>query len=156
MMSGDADVRALLDKQAINELEHRLCSLLDSFQLERMTQEVFADNGSDDHGAGPVVGRAAILEWYRDATRNVAATSHNVSNIVIELEGDIAVVHSNVISWTWTVERADGNPLHGADYALSVRYRDEVSRYTEGWRIDRRQLVANTSKSGYAMILALG
>lgn len=151
------DVRRLLDHQEITEVQHRLCALVDSFELERMVQEVFAENGSDDHGGGPVVGRQAILEWYRDSTRNVAAIAHNVTNITIELDGDTADVTSNVISWTWTVEKSvDGDPMRGADYALSVRYFDRMSRHSEGWRIDSRRLVANTSKTGQAMVVAVG
>lgn len=155
-MGLESDVRRLLDHQEIVTVQHRLCALIDAFDLERMVEEIFAPEGWDDHGTGPVVGRPALLEWYRQSTRNLAAVSHNVTNLVVDLDGDRAVVHSNVISWTWTLEKADGDPLHTADYALSVRYRDHMSRHPEGWRIDSRELLANTSKTGYAMVLAVG
>ena len=155
-MSLETDLQALIDRQAIVDLQHRLCHLIDTFQLRRIVDEIYAPNGSDDHGQGPVVGREAILAWYEDSTRNVAAIAHNVCNVMVELRGDKATMTSNVISWTWVMDRADGDIMHTADYALSIRYIDELTKYPEGWLIDSRLLVSNVSKTGYATIVALG
>jgi hypothetical protein len=133
-----------------------MCYLIDSFQIQRLVDEVYAPDGSDDHGGGPVVGRDAIRDWYLDSTHNVASIAHNIANVVVELDGDHATMHSNVISWTWTVSNADLGPMRPADYALSVSYRDRLTRYPEGWRIDARVLESNVSKSGEAHIVALG
>lgn len=155
-MPTEQELQELVDRQAITDLNHKLCYLIDTFQLERMVNEVFAVDGSDDHGAGPVRGREAILEWYKDSTNNVAAIAHNVANVLVDVRGDEATMYSNVISWTWVLERADDDVMHTADYALSVRYIDELTKYAEGWRIDSRVLVPNVSKTGYATIVALG
>jgi len=155
-VSLEETVRQLSDKQAIVDLNHRLCHLIDSFELDRMVEEVFAVDGSDDHGEGPVVGRAAIRAWYEDSTANVAAVSHNICNAIVEVEGDHASMRSNVITWTWMLATAERGPLRAADYGLSLTYVDELSRYPEGWRIDSRLLVSNVSKVGSASIVAVG
>jgi len=149
-------VKGLADKQAIVELNHRLCYLIDSFQLGRMVEEVFAENARDDHGEGPVVGRQAIQAWYEGSTAHVAAVSHNICNALVELDGDRASMRSNVIVWTWMLTTADRGPLRGADYGLSLTYLDELARYPDGWRIDSRLLVSNVTKAASASIITVG
>jgi hypothetical protein len=136
-------VRELLDRQAIVDVLHRYCHLVDVQQLDRMVEEVFAPDGSDDHGEGPVVGRRAIRDWFVDNTANIAGNAHNISNVMIELDGDRATMRSTVTSWTWTREHSGAGALRPADYVLVLNYVDELSRYPEGWRIDRRVLVSN-------------
>lgn len=156
MASTDEMLRELLDRREIEELIYKLAELIDSFQLERMVEEIYAPDGSDDHGGGPVVGRQAVLDWYRDSTANIAAVSHNMCNLIIDLDGDRAEVKSNVISWSWVMSNNDAGPMRPADYALSLSYRDKVSRYPEGWRVDERVLVSNVNKTGEPMLMAMG
>jgi hypothetical protein len=149
-------VRELADRAEIEALLHKLCLLVDSFELERLVNEVYAMDGSDDHGGGPVVGRTAIRAWYEDSTRNVAAMAHNISNLVVTIDGDRATAHSNVVAWIWTMANAPAGRMRNVDYALSLRYVDELSRYAEGWRVDRRALVPNVSKTGDPYLVAIG
>jgi hypothetical protein len=155
-MSPEETVRQLADKQAIVELNHRLCHLIDSFQLDRMVEEVFAVDACDDHGEGPVRGRDAIRAWYEGSTANVASVSHNICNAIVELDGDRASMRSNVIVWSWMLSSADRGPLRAADYGLSLNYLDELTRYEEGWRIDSRVLVSHVSKAGTASVVTVG
>lgn len=155
-MELEDDVRWLVDRQRIVDLKHRWCHLVDSFQLERLVEETYAADGIDDHGEGPVQGRDAIRAWYEDSTRNVAAVAHNISNIVVEIDGDTARMRSNVITLTWTMASADGGPQRSIDYGLSLAYDDALSRYPEGWRFDRKVLVSNTSKDGGSHVVAFG
>ncbi len=141
-MSLEAAVRELVDRQAILDVLHSYCYLVDTKDLDSMVEEVFAADGSDDHGEGPVVGREAIRDWFVTNIANLAGNSHNISNVMIELDGDHAKMRSTVTSWAWTRENSDGNPLRPADYVLVLNYVDELSRHPEGWRIDTRVLVA--------------
>ena len=142
-MSIENDVRELLDRQRIADVLHRYCYLVDVQDLDRMVEEVFAPDGSDDHGEGPVVGREAIRDWFVVNTANIAGNAHNISNVMIELDGDHATMRSTVTSWTWTRANSNGDPLRPADYVLVLNYVDRLSRHPEGWRIDRRVLVSN-------------
>jgi hypothetical protein len=152
----EEDVRYLVDRQDIVDVLHRWCQFVDSFQLDRLVEETYAKDGIDDHGGGPVQGRDAIRAWYEDSTRNVAAIAHNISNVIVEVDGDRARMRSNVISWTWTMANAEVGPLRNVDYALSLSYLDELTRYPEGWRFDSKVLVSNTSKTDHAHLVALG
>jgi hypothetical protein len=155
-LSLEDDVRRLTDRQDIVDLLHNMCALIDAFEIDRLVEEVYAPDGSDDHGGGPVKGTDGLREWYLDSTRNVAAIAHNIANVVVDLDGDSASVRSNVISWTWVMSNNEAGPMRPADYALSVSYHDKLTRYPQGWRIDERVLVSNVSKSGAAHIIALG
>lgn len=155
-MSLEDDVRWLKDRQEIVDLLHHMCYLIDTFQIDRLVDEVYAPDGSDDHGGGPVVGREALHAWYTDSTRNVAAIAHNLSNVVVELDGDEARVRSNVVTWTWVMSNNHLGPMRPADYGLSVSYEDKLTRYPAGWRVDARVLVSNVSKSGAAHVVAFG
>jgi SnoaL-like domain len=158
MSSLEEAVRRLEDRQTITDLNHHLCQLIDSFQLQRMVDEVFAPDGSDDHGGGPVVGRDAIRAWYEDSTANVETVAHNLCNVVVEFhdDGDRATMRSNVITHTWTMANAGGDRNRPCDYSLSLAYVDKLTRYREGWRIDSRTLVAHPSKSGDSHVVAAG
>lgn len=155
-MSLEQTVRRLADKQEILDLNHRLCHLIDSFELGRLVREVFAENASDDHGQGPVVGRDAIRAWYEGSTANVASVSHNICNAIVEIDGDHATMRSNVIVWSWMLSTADRGPLRPADYGLSLIYLDELTRCPEGWRIESRVLLSNLSKTGSANVITVG
>lgn len=155
-MSLEKDVRYLIDRQAVVDVLHRYCELVDAQDHDAMVREVFAADGSDDHGEGPVKGREAIAEWFRDATANIAANAHNVSNVTVEIDGDTARMQSRVTSWTWTMDNSDRGPLRPADYVVSVSYHDELTRYQEGWRIDRRVLVPHGAKPGHQQVLGAG
>ncbi len=155
-MSLEDDVRYLIDRQAVVDVLHTYCHLVDAQDHDAMVEQVFAPDGSDDHGEGPVQGREAIAEWFREATANIASNAHNVSNVMVEIDGDKARMTSRVTSWTWTMESLAGGTQRPADYVVSVSYHDELTRYPEGWRIDRRVLVPHGSQTGHPTVLGLG
>jgi hypothetical protein len=155
MNSSDA-LDLLLERQAITDLLTQLCHYVDTFQLDALVEEVYALDGSDDHGRGPVVGRQAIKAWYEDSTANVASIAHNISNVWIELDERSAIARSNVIAWVWTMATADQGTTRVADYALSLRYFDKIRKYDEGWRIQERVLVPNVTKTGDPYLMAIG
>jgi Flp pilus assembly protein TadG len=155
-MSLEDDVRYLIDRQAVVDVLHTYCELVDAQDHDAMVEKVFAADGSDDHGEGPVAGRAAIAEWFREATANIASNAHNVSNVIVEIDGDKARMRSRVTSWTWTMGSLEGGTQRPADYVVSVSYHDELTRYPEGWRIDRRVLVPHGSVTGHPTVLGLG
>jgi hypothetical protein len=155
-VSLEDDVRWLVERQKIVDLLHHWCYLVDSFQLQRLVDETYAVDGIDDHGEGPVQGRDAVRAWYEDSTANVAAVAHNITNVVVDLDGDHATMRSNVITVTWTMANSDRGPQRAMDYGLSLSYDDELTRYPEGWRFDKKVLVSNTSKDGDAHIVAFG
>jgi hypothetical protein len=54
------------------------------------------------------------------------------------------------------METVEAGALRPADYVVSVSYHDELTRYPQGWRIDRRVLVPHGSEMGRPTVLGLG
>jgi hypothetical protein len=143
-MSIEDDVRELVERQAIVDVIQKYCYYVDLQDFDTMVQEVFAADGTDHHGERVVEGRQAIRDWFvEEGTANLAATAHAITNVIVERDGEHARMRSLVTSWAWTHESADAGGLRPADYALSVGYDDQLTKYPEGWRVDRRVVTRN-------------
>jgi hypothetical protein len=143
-MSLEQQVNDLVERHAIEDVILKYCYYVDMQDFDTMVQEVFSPDGSDHHGERTVSGRQAIRDWFvEEGTANLAATAHAISNVMIERDGEKAKMLSLVTSWAWTRENSDRGPMRPADYAMSVRYDDELSKRPEGWRIDRRVVISN-------------
>lgn len=143
-MSTEDDIRDLVEHKAITEVLHKYCYYLDNKEFDKMVDEIYADDGSDDHGAGPVKGRDALYDWFsNDVSANMAASAHTMTNILIERDGDRATVRSQVTAFVWTRETSEKGNRRPADYVMSVGYRDRLSKYPKGWRIDERVVTWN-------------
>jgi hypothetical protein len=151
-MSIEDDVRDLVERQAIVDVINDYCYYVDLRDFDTMVEKVWAVDGSDAHGERVVRGRKAIRDWYQEeGTVNLAANVHAITNVMVERDGDHAKMLSTVTSWAWTKESAHKGSLRPADYATSSKYNDELSKYPEGWRIDRRVVSSNGES-----ILAVG
>jgi hypothetical protein len=143
-MSIEDDVHELIERQAIVDVIQKYCYYVDQQDFDAMVEEVFAADGTDNHGERVVHGRQAIRDWFvEEGTSNLAATAHAITNVIVERDGDHARMRSLVTSWAWTRESTDAGGLRPADYALSVGYDDQLTKYPEGWRIDRRVVTSN-------------
>jgi hypothetical protein len=143
-MAIEDDVRELVERQAIEDVLLKYCHYVDLQDFDTMVEEVFTPDGTDHHGERVVQGREAIRDWFvQEGTANLAATSHAITNVMIERDGESARMRSMVTSWAWTRESADGGAMRPADYALSVGYDDQLSKGSEGWRIHTRVLTSN-------------
>jgi hypothetical protein len=133
------DVRELVERQAIVDVINDYCHYVDLKDFDTMVEKVWAPDGSDAHGERLVKGREAIRDWYeREGTSNLSSNVHAISNVMVQRDGERATMISLVLSWAWTKETDGAGPLRPADYATASRYNDELSKYPEGWRIDRR------------------
>ena len=129
--SGDMD----RDRIEITRLLYRYCAMLDSMELELVT-ELFTrdcvviygpDERMQSHGAENLAGSLRRLGRF-------AHTSHHLSNVELDFEGpDEARGRSYVIAWH---QHPDGRMQ-----TLYAEYHDRFVRTDGGWRIaERRQL----------------
>lgn len=122
----------LLDKQAITEVLYRYCRGVDRGDRELLAS-VYHDDGIDDHGFWKGLGKdfaAFINDMSRDSgSRNC---QHMISNVLIELDGDVAYVesYSDAVRDTGTHRES-----------IQTRYLDRFERRGGEWRIAHRLVV---------------
>lgn len=130
----EQQMRALLDKQAITEVLHRYCRAIDRYDASLLAS-VYHEDAMDYHGVynGPIAG---FVEALRGKPGLYVATSHKVSNILIELDGDVARSET-YLNAMHRRETADGL----VDDFLHCRYLDRFERRNGEWRIAKRTVV---------------
>jgi hypothetical protein len=130
------------DRLAIQDIVILYGHLHDSKQPERITDAIFTADAVIDFGTGPVVGNEAIRGFFASFA-GIMGTSHNISNLIVEGDGDNARCQSHCMAWHW-LERppVDGQPsLHPADTLAVGGYQDELRRTPDGWRISNRRAI---------------
>lgn len=127
----------LSDVRAIKDILHLFCELLDTNQPQRIGNEIFTADGIDDHGSGIIVGRDSLNAYFMQVRESVRGSMHNLSNIIIEIDGDTASARSNVLAWMWYGLRS---PVEPADCVLMGSYVDQLRRESDGWRISDRRV----------------
>lgn len=133
-------VAALADKQAITEALLRYCHGVDRCDLE-LLKSAFWEDGSVDYGTTKAPSHA-FCEGLIPALRGMTSTMHNVSNILIELDGKSASAMSNCVAYH-QVPGADG-PL---ELIAGGRYLDTFENRGGEWRILERIYVFDWSRT---------
>jgi hypothetical protein len=119
----------LLAKQAITEVLYRYCHAVDRID-PALGAQIWHEDGLalyDDvfEGTG-----AGFIDYVFEIHRNCDATSHQLTNILIEVDGDRADSESYV---TACIRAA------GVDVIVRGRYLDTWSCRSGKWRIDQRR-----------------
>jgi hypothetical protein len=135
------EIRALLDKQSIYEVLVRYCRGVDRCD-EGLIRSAFHDDSYDDHGywKGPGHDLAPFLA---DRLKKAnSATTHSITNVLIELDGDVARSEAQVYA---TLIRRGSDPVETD--VVGARYLDRLSRRAGTWRIEHRIVVLDWRKT---------
>jgi SnoaL-like protein len=128
-------IQALLDKQSIYEVLVRYCRGVDRCD-EDLIRSAFHENSYDDHGYWRGPGHE-LAPFLADRLRKAnSATTHSITNVLIELDGDLARSESQVHA---TLIRKGSDPVE-VD-VVGARYLDRLSRRDGRWRIEHRIVV---------------
>jgi hypothetical protein len=131
-----AELRQMLDRQAISDLLHEYCTCADINDPDGIAA-CFTPDCVADYGPGVGPPSRGTASRRREAARDLAlfsATSHHLSNIVIRFEGDDRASASSALM-AWHRPAAGGD-----DWTLWARYEDIVVRTADGWRIQERRM----------------
>jgi SnoaL-like domain len=133
----EQDVRKLKDRVEIEDMIYRYCRAVDRMD-GALLKSVFHEDSVDDHGRFKGSGHA-----FADMTMSILPkmhfTAHHVTNVLIELEGDIAHVESYFIA-----TQIAGDPQrHETVYG---RYVDRFERRNAEWKIAKRLLVLDWTR----------
>jgi SnoaL-like domain len=122
-------VEIVMDKQAITEVLYRYCHAVDRIDPELASQIWHPDGLAHYEGIFEGTGRQ-FIDFVFESHRQADATSHQLTNMLIDVDGDRASSESYVTACI----RAGGN-----DIVVRGRYSDTWSRRAGQWRIDDRR-----------------
>jgi uncharacterized protein (TIGR02246 family) len=128
--AADTALRRLLDRAEIEQRKHAYLRAADDADPERMVARFTPDCTASYAPGQPVIeGRDSLREWYAHRIGDVVSSSHHLSNLEVEFDGDdTAHVRAYLYSW----QRYDDFPEHG-DRHCWARYVDTWVRTRDGW-----------------------
>jgi hypothetical protein len=133
----------LSDRLAVQDVVILYAHLLDSGQHDRLAAEIFAPDAVLDLGSAVLSGREAII-GYLTGFSGLLGTSHNVSNFIVEIDGDRARCQSHCLAWHWMKqpEQPDGPDILAADILAVGGYQDVMRRDGGRWLIEHRVMLS--------------
>lgn len=132
------DPATMADRMAVEQCIYMYAHLLDSKQYDRIAAEVFTEDGDIDFGGQPARGRAEIEATVMGLTGMLKGCSHNISNIIVEVNGDEARATCKVMAWHW-FNNPEGGDFDPTDLLAVGGYQDRLRRTDAGWRIYQRR-----------------
>jgi hypothetical protein len=130
----DDQLRGLLDREAIRERIYRYCRAVDRLDIP-LGRSIFHEDSYADYEMYKGPGRDAI-DWICERHLNFLGHSHQVSNILIDLDGDRAGSEAYV---TASLRLMRERRLQQITYLC--RYVDRWSRRGGVWGIDDRKVM---------------
>lgn len=135
-MADDAELQAVVDKQAIRDLIYTYCRAVDRIDVP-LGHSIWHDDGYADYGASYYQGPGkGVIDTICRHHQGLLSHSHQVTNILIELDGDRAGSEAYVYG-TMRLER-DGKLRQLGVWA---RYLDAWERRDGRWGLARRKVV---------------
>lgn len=128
-----AELQTLLDREAIRDCLYRYCRGIDRADADTLASAYWPD-ATDRHGAyqGSAAGFIAqALPRLQEGGRRV----HQISNILIELHGEVAAVESSFIALQ------SGARKPAQETFLCGRYVDRFEKRAGQWRVAQRTVV---------------
>lgn len=129
------------DRSEIEDLQARYLFALD-FGDPQAYASTFTEDGVLDYGAGEIEGREAIADVVSDegapedntgdSDLRPAAGRHNITNIVLEIDGDTAVGRA------YWFHMGNDNPDRAAQLNSFGHYEDELRKVDGEWLFSKR------------------
>ncbi len=135
-MANEAEIQALVDKQAIRDLIYTYCRAVDRLDVP-LGHSIWHEDGYADYGQGYYQGPGrGVIDTICQHHLGLLSHSHQVANILIELDGDEAGSESYVTG-SMRMER------EGKLYHIGVwgRYLDRWQRREGRWGLLHRVVV---------------
>ena len=138
-MSGAAHdpMQVLLDEAEIRRVLYRYVRGIDRHDPE-LVRSCYHHDADDNHGNFSGT-RDEFVAWAAEDTAQYAFTSHHLTNIIIEVCGDAALVETYPI----TANGADTAAGTGKDFMGGARYIDRFEKRDGSWLIAERHVVTD-------------
>ena len=137
------EMQWLLDRQAIRDVLSRYCRGLD--RMDRPLADTVWHEGGTAFYDGIFEGTGAgFLDWVWESHAAMDRHSHQITNVLIELDGDRATSESYVTVVLWTKPDAEGNQL---ELVGRGRYLDRWEKRDGAWGITERTHLLDMSSA---------
>lgn len=134
-------VQELLDRQQITEALYTYCRAVDRVDRE-LGYSIWNEGAEVDYGEAIFIGSArGVIDHICDSHLHGIAHSHQIANVIIELDGERARSEAYVNS---AMRMMRGDALLQVN--TRGRYLDRWSKRNDRWGIDRRIFVADLSE----------
>jgi len=142
-MTSESSLQELLDKQAIRDVLSRYCRGLDRMD-KTMADAVWWEGGTAFYdGIFEGTGHG-FIEWVWEAHAAMERHSHQITNVLVELDGETATSEAYVTVVLWTQPDAKGKQL---ELIGRGRYLDRWSKREGVWAIDHRTHLLDMSST---------
>ena len=125
------------DRLAIMDKIYRYCRSVDRLDVP-VGHSVFHEDSHADFGASYVGTGRGWIDFICEEHKRFLHHSHQVTNVIIELDGDKAGSESYVFA---TLERQDGDKV--LQHEFWARYIDSWSKRNGDWAVDRRECIVD-------------
>ena len=125
-------LETVADRQSITELLYRYCRSVDRID-EKLGHSIWHEGGVADYGDFYQGDGRGVIDFICAQHRHTLYHSHQMSNIIIELEGDRAGSESYVTA-NLRIQRGD----QIQQMTVWSRYVDQWSRRAGRWGLDKR------------------
>lgn len=128
-------LQTLADRQAITDQIYRYCRSVDRLDVA-LGHSIWHEDGVADYGDIYQGSGRGVIDFICESHLQLLHHSHQVSNILIDLQGDRAGSESYA-----TVNLRLGGQDKVQQITVWVRYIDAWSRRDGDWRLDKRQTI---------------
>ncbi|MAT50457.1 MAG: hypothetical protein CMK32_04650 [Porticoccaceae bacterium] len=131
------DLDTLIAKEQIRDLVYTYCRAIDRKDFDLLHQ-LYHPGAGDEHGCNPSGTAKEFFEILPDMMVAAEALQHNITNLLIKVEGDYAEGEAYLMAHT--VVNFGGEHygiLHGG------RYLDKYERRNGVWKFTHRRVVAD-------------
>ncbi|WP_419924695.1 nuclear transport factor 2 family protein [Candidatus Poriferisocius sp.] len=136
-------LEALVAKQAITEVIYGYCRALDRMDKDA-AYEVWHADGTADYGEDIFKGTGRrFVDWVWTAHAAMSTHSHQITNVLIQVDGSRAASEAYVTVALRTLPFGDAAEV--ADIFARGRYLDQWSRRDGRWAIDHRDFITDHS-----------
>lgn len=135
-----AEIRQLLDKQALHDLALRYARAIDRRDPE-LLQSLYHDDGVDEHGTVFKGSAEAFARAQPELMKGFEVTAHYIINTLYRIDGDSANGEIYFLAYHRTTDETPTEIMVGG------RYLDRYARRDGQWKILHRILVWDHFKS---------
>jgi hypothetical protein len=128
-------VESASDRARIEAVLTTWSTCIDRREVDRLREEVLAEDVRIDMGYGVWQGAEAAVAALEGVVSRFEASAHALTNFRFRRDGEEMRCSSYVTAWHWARDAGVDPSRHVADFVTVGVYLDRLRRESRGWRI---------------------